>query len=115
MMMVAFAPNAVASTPLATIQFHNQALLQPDGSVLVTMDYSCFPGLTSSAGVLSLNVQQPQADGQASATATCDDSKHIVTLDAKPGLFTPGDAAASATVTNLTSSGKATQAELTVK
>src|SRR5690349_17554254 len=103
-MMVTFAPGAtIASAPAATVVFHNQAPLQPDGSVLVTVDYRCLPNFFGSTGFLFVEVEQPGVSGFTSTGATCDDRKHIVTLDV-PGAFTPGAASARVDL----SSGSAT-------
>lgn len=114
LMMVAFAPGAtLASAPSATVAFHNQAPLQPDGSVLVTVDYRCLPNFFGSIGFLFVEVEQPGAFGFTSIGATCDDRKHTVALDV-PGAFTPGTASVRADL----SSGSATattQAKLHVK
>jgi hypothetical protein len=112
--MLAAAPGtALASAPSATLQFHNQAKLQADGSVLVTLDYSCNPAFFGTAGGLGVDVQQPGAFGFVSTTATCDDQKHTVTLDVAPGPFTRGTASAVAEVFN-GPSFKEIQAELKV-
>jgi|SRR5450755_836438 hypothetical protein len=118
---------ALASAPPATIHFENQALLQADGSVLVTVDYSCPPDgpSTGSPGYLTVAVVEGSSlegggvtSGGASVSPVCDDRKHTVTLDI-PGLsgpFQPGDAAASAQVKDGSQIFSAsTQAELKVK
>jgi hypothetical protein len=105
---------AQASTPAATIQFHNQAQLQPGGSVLVTLDYSCNPAVFGTTGTLQAEAQQPGVDGFNVATATCDDQKHTVTLDLTPGPFTRGTASASAVIFSAGNNNAQTQAELRV-
>jgi hypothetical protein len=111
--MLAAAPGtAQASTPSATIQFHNQAQLQP-GSVLVTLDYSCNPNAVGPTGGIFAEVQQPGAFGFTTVPATCDDQKHTVTVDV-PGAFKPGTAAATASVSNTEASFASTSAELKV-
>ena len=113
--LAAVSGTAQASTPAATIQFHNQAQLQADGSVFVTLDYSCNPAVFGTTGTLEAEAQQPGVDGFNVATATCDDQKHTVTLDLAPGLFTPGTAAVFAEVFNNSGANfKSAQAELKV-
>ena len=113
---LAAAPGtALASAPSATIQFQNQARLQPNGSVLVTLDYSCNPGFFGNPGNLQVNLEQPGAYGFTFTSATCDDQKHTVTLDVAPGPFTPGTASATAFISNDSgNSSKGIQAELKV-
>ena len=111
---LAAAPGtALASAPAATIQFHNQAQLQPNGSILVTLDYSCSPAFFGSTGNLAVDAQQPGTFGDAFTTANCDGRKHTVTLDLVPGPFTPGTASVIAEVSN-TNNFAETQAELKV-
>ena len=111
---LAAAPGtALASTPAATIQFHNQAQLQPDGSILVTLDYSCSPAFFGSTGDLGVDAEQPGTFGTAFTTANCDGRKHTVTLDVAPGPFTPGTASVIAEVTNSLNFAE-TQAQLKV-
>ena len=113
---LATAPGtAQASAPAATIQFHSQAQLQPDGSILVTVDYSCNPDFFGTTGGLEADAQQPGADGFSFTVATCNDQKHTVTLDLAPGLFTRGTVAAFAEIFNNAGANfKSAQAELKV-
>jgi hypothetical protein len=115
---LAAAPGtALASAPSATLQFLNQARLQPDGSVLVTLNYSCLPSAAGSPGILFVAAEQPGVFGQngEGTPATCDGNKHMVTIDLAPGPFTRGTAAAIAEVINFSgTSSKEIQAELKV-
>jgi hypothetical protein len=110
---LAVAPGtAAARAPAATIQIENQAQLSPDG-VFVTVDYSCPPTVTSR---INVSVSQPPmiANGGVTTAPICDDQKHKVTIDASPGIFSPGSASVSASVRtdNATAS---TQAEITIR
>jgi hypothetical protein len=95
-MLLAAAPGtALASAPAATISFQPQAQLVIDGSeVAVTVDYSCPPAPGFFVTNVSVTLQQAEGFGAATGTATCDDQKHMLTLDVfGPGLTT-GSAAA---------------------
>jgi hypothetical protein len=105
--------STAASAPLATIQILDQAPLQQDGSVALTVDYSCNPGFFGSQAGLFADVQQPGVFGSSSTSATCDDQKHQTTLIVSPGPFQPGSATAFVQVFG--SSFVSTQAEITVK
>ena len=112
---LAVAPGtAGASAASATIQIENQAQLQPDGSVLVTIDYSCLNGGVGVPSSIFIEVRQPSSAGTASGSATCDDQKHKATLDVIPGPFNPGPAFVSAVAGNGFSNAS-TQAEIMVK
>jgi len=92
------ASSAGASTPSATLKIEPQAYLQPDGSALLTVDYSCMPGFAGNTGGLFTGLQQPGAFGSTglTATVTCDDQTHRATVDESPGPFRPGSASATA-------------------
>ena len=108
--------TASATAPPATIQIENQAQLQPDGSVLLTVDWSCDPNFDGPTGTLLTAVDQPGATGNAAAVVACDDQKHKTTLDNVPGPFHPGLATAFADLRSTNGGGNAfTQAEMTVK
>jgi hypothetical protein len=117
---LAAAPGtALASAPSASLQIHGQAQLQPDGSVIVTLDYSCDGGFFGPTGSLEVTVDQPAAAGQIFNIVACDNRKHIVTVDVPDAFgtvpFTRGTAAAAANISNgLGSSFAVTQAELKV-
>jgi hypothetical protein len=109
--------TASATAPSASIQLENQAQLQPDGSVLLTFDYLCNPGISGSGGVLqaSLEQQSPPAGSALGEPATCNDQKHQLTLHLG-GSFHRGSASASAMVSNSDlDSSASTQAEVAVK
>jgi hypothetical protein len=111
--MLAATPGpALASAPPATIHFTNQAPLQADGSVLVTVVFSCPP--SGGPGILTVDVEEGVNSGFLSInTAGCNDRKQTMTLDIS-GPFRPGDAAAFAQITIGTISAS-TQTELKVK
>lgn len=113
--MLAAAPGtAQASAPAATIQFQNQAQLLADGSIVVTLDVSCSPGL-GPTGAVNVAANQPGVVGSNSALVPCDDQKHTVSIDVRPGPFHRGTAAAFGEVFSLTGiSSATTQAELKV-
>jgi hypothetical protein len=113
---LAAAPGtAQASAPAATIQFHDQAQLQTDGSIIVTLDYSCNPAVYGTTGELQAEAQQPGVDGFGfTITATCNDQKHTMTLDLMPGPFMRGTASATATISSAGNNTAQTQAELKV-
>ena len=92
----AIAPSiAAAEGPPVTITINSNAILQPDGSALLTFTYSCLPGFgTGTTGTISTDLEQSQGLGFGSATAICDDQSHTLTLDQSPGPFTLGEAAA---------------------
>ena len=105
-----------ADQPSATIAIRQEADLTATGSLLLTVDYSCNPGVIGPSGFLFTEVQQPGAFGSAFVAATCDDQKHTVTLDNVPGPFTRGTAAAFAVVESFGFvSFATTQAEVNVR
>src|SRR6266851_5883957 len=85
-------PVAGATSPAATLKIEPQAYLQPYGSALVNIGYSCTPGFSGSTGGLFVGLQQPGAIGSSglTATVTCDDQIHRATVDVSPGPFSPG-------------------------
>ena len=110
---------APASTPSASLHFTNQASLQEDGTVLVSLTYLCNPSAFGGpAGTVAARLEQgePPAYGEAFAPATCNGQKHKVTLDLAPGPFSPGPGTAQAVVFNGDGSSSAeTRAILRVK
>jgi hypothetical protein len=107
-LVLAAAPGtALASAPSASLQFLGQAQLQSDGSVVVTLDYSCMPGTPGAAGWLQATVSQSGTTAGLNyfeqISVTCDGHKHIVSVDVPvesgPG-FTKGPASAVADVSN---------------
>ena len=114
---------ASASTPSASVHFTNQAVLQEDGTVLVSVTYLCNPsafgGPEEFNGFVAARAEQgePPADGEQFVPGpNCDGQKHKVTLDLAPGPFHPGRATAQAAVSNTDGSSHAeTTAVLRVK
>ena len=104
MVLLAVVPAAApASTPSASVHFTNQATLQEDGSVLVTLTYLCNPSAFGGpAGSVAARLEQgePPAYGEAFAPAECNGKKHTVTLDLAPGPFSRGPGTAQAVVFN---------------
>ena len=101
---LAAAPGpAFATAPSATIHFTDQARLQPNGSVVVTVTYSCFPDFNGPTGEISVNMQQDGVGGFANdLAAVCDSTKHTDSLDVIPfpGVFSRGSANATVQVNN---------------
>lgn len=85
-------PAAAAASPSATVQAQGEAKLQPNGSALVTVTYSCMPGTGAATGELTADLEQPQAFGFTSVNVTCDDANHTITLNELPGPFVRGEA-----------------------
>jgi hypothetical protein len=107
MVLAAVAGTAGARAPSATVQFLGQAQLQPDGQVVVRVNYSCSPDSSGTGGELVVEARQVGAIGIGSLDeATCDGRKHQAELFVGDGPFTAGSAAATATVGNL--AGRAT-------
>ena len=106
--------TAGASAPSASVQFQGQAALQPDGQVIVRVNYLCSPDSAGTSGTLADEAQQIGAIGFGSLVATCDGRKHQAELFLGPGPFTAGSAAATATVEN-TASRATQQVELKVR
>lgn len=104
----------LGSAPSVTLQVVSQAQLQPNGSALVTIDYTCLPGFGTPTGTIVLDVEQPQAAGFAFGEAVCDDTKHFITLDAAPGPFTRGSASVLASFFSSNATATA-QAEITIQ
>lgn len=103
------------NNPSITISIENQAHLLADGSVNVTVTYSCLPGFGSgSTGAISGTLEQTQAAGQSSGTAVCDDQNHTIVLNMSPGPFTRGTAAASVTIVSGFNQQQTQQAEVQV-
>jgi hypothetical protein len=113
-MVAASSGTALAAGPAVTIQISGNAYLQPDGSALLTVTYSCLAGF-SNPGEIQATLEQSQGFGAAAAPATCDDQNHTTTLDLQPGPYVRGAAAANVTVTaGLTESGNA-QSEVQIR
>jgi len=109
-LLVVVPAAAPASTPSASLHFTNQAALQEDGTVLVSLIYLCNPSAFGGpAGTVAARLEQgePPAYGEAFAPAECNGQKHRVTLDLAPGPFSPGPGTAQAVVFNADGSSSA--------
>ena len=115
LMILAATGTAGASAPSASVQFQGQAALQPDGQVIVRVNYSCSPNTAGTSGTLVVRAEQIGASGFGSLVATCDGRKHLAELFLGPGPFTVGSAAAIATVDSGTVSHAEAQATLKVR
>lgn len=92
---------ASATTPPGSISITNQAVLLADGSVVLTVSYTCAPAAGNvTVGTLQTAVQQGPIVGNGTAVATCDNRKHTVSVDNSPGPFRQGTANAVAEVIN---------------
>ncbi len=101
LMAVAPATAPASNAPAETIQFVKYAQLQPDGSALVSLYYSCSPNAFGNPGFLAVVLEQPGAEGFAEEIeAQCDGGKHKATLDVGPGPFKPGPATVGAALGN---------------
>jgi hypothetical protein len=110
--------TAPANTPSASYQFVNQAQLQENGTVNVTVYYLCQPSRGGSIGFIDVLLEQPGVSGASGQEAKCDDQKHKVTFAVGPfsGAFSRGSAAARGEVLNNTASSIAEkQAEITIR
>jgi hypothetical protein len=119
MVLAAAAGTAGAKAPSASVQFLGQAQLQPNGQLLVTVDYSCSPDRDGTGGTVAVRAQQIGVDGFGSIAATCDGRKHretffVAGVEPAGSSFTAGSAAASATAGNLAGTAT-TQVVLKVK
>jgi hypothetical protein len=91
--------TAPANPPAGTISFAGNGSLLDDGTVDVTLHYSCLP-----PGPGEIDVELDEG-GTAfafaiSPLAACDGKNHSVTVNMAPGPFTPGVATGNATVFN---------------
>jgi len=97
----------------------NQAKLQENGTVLVSLYYQCLPSAVGgTAGFVAMRLEQTEgsAYGEAFDPANCNGQKHKVTFDVAPGPFHPGSATAQAVVSNASDSSRAEKfAKLTVR
>jgi hypothetical protein len=118
-LVLAAAPGmALASAPSATLQFHGQLQLQSDGSVLVTLDYSCTPETSYYPEEIGVVVQQSVVNaGGGPIFPVCDHQKHIVTIDVPPAplSYTPGTAIVTASLYSGVINYPIIQAELKVR
>jgi hypothetical protein len=110
--VLAAVPAVAAAGASATVQPQSQAKLQPDGSALVTITYSCFPGLgLGASGTMAVDLEQLNTAGFAGTAVTCDDRSHTITLDVAPGPFTKGEASL---YVDLTASNADAQAQVEI-
>ena len=109
---------ASATATSAKITVANQALLLPDGSVVVTVTYTCAPGpAADTTGTVAADVGQGPNLGFGGAPATCDNRSHTQNLDVVAPLpYSQGSATALGVVTNLDNSSFAsTSRGVTIK
>jgi hypothetical protein len=95
-MIVPFPPSPAA------IDVQDQALLSSDGTVALTVDYTCIPGPGgNTVGKLTTNVTQGTiVSSPTNTSAICDDFSHTVVTHNGPGPFSEGSAMATAQVEN---------------
>jgi hypothetical protein len=91
--------SAPANPAAATISFVGGGTLLDDGSVDVTLHYSCLPSISGPGGI-EASLEQGLVFGANLDTAICDGRNHTVTLNMTPGPFTPGIAGGRASVFN---------------
>jgi hypothetical protein len=100
LLALALMPASVQANPAAaTISFAGGGTLLDDGSVDVTLHYSCLPAISGPGGI-EVTLQQNLVFGANLDTAICDGRNHSVTLNMAPGPFTAGIAGGKATVFN---------------
>jgi len=92
--------SAPANPAAATISFVGGGTLLDDGSVDVTLHYSCLPPSNPGPGGIDVTLQQNVFFGENLAMAVCDGRSHSVTLNMAPGPFMAGIAGGKATVSN---------------
>jgi len=100
LLVLALLPASAPANPAAaTISFVGGGTLLIDGSVDVTLRYSCLPG--GPGGGLYAELHESVTEfGTSPALAICDRKNHSATLNMVPGPFSPGIAAGTATVFN---------------
>src|SRR6266550_6973552 len=79
--------SAPANPAAATISFVGGGTLLDDGSVDVTLHYSCLPAISGPGGI-EVTLQQGLVFGANLDTAICDGRNHSVILNMTPGPFT---------------------------
>jgi hypothetical protein len=108
--------NAPANPPAATISFVGGGTLLGDGTVDVTLHYSCLPPSLGGEIVAYLDENGTAFGSSAPTSAICDGRNHSVTLNIVGGLFSPGIATGTASVFNGSSSAVAyTNDQVTIK
>jgi hypothetical protein len=108
---------APASPPSASIKFVNQATLQENGTVLISLMYRCSPEADGGTfGIVEARLSQGEGEafGREAQAAECNGEKHKVTVDIFPqlGSFSPGPATAFAEVHNIEFSSHAETSEV---
>jgi hypothetical protein len=108
---------ASATATNAKITVANQAQLLTDGSVVVTVSYTCAPGPAGdTTGFVQAVLGQGPMTGSGTAAATCDNRSHSVNLDVGPGPFSQGSGTALGIVANTDASSFAsTSRGVTIK
>ena len=100
LLVLALLPASAPANPASgTISFTGTGTLLTDGTVDVTLHYSCLP---PSGGFVFANLNENGVSSGSGflAPATCDGRTHSVTLNMAPGPFTRGTAAGFAEVAN---------------
>jgi hypothetical protein len=94
--------TVTVTAPEPSTSIRNQALLLSDGSVILTVDYSCIPGPGGdTVGTIATSVTQGTISSpDKSAPATCDGHSHTATTDNGPGPFRAGVAHGDAHTAN---------------
>jgi hypothetical protein len=116
LLVLALLPASAPANPAAAmISFAGGGTLLDDGTVNVTLHYSCLP--PGPGGIDAyLNENGTAFGSSAPALAICDGRNHSITLNMAPGPFTPGIAAGTATVFNDAGSAVAdTNEQVTIK
>jgi len=93
--------RASATSASASIAIANQAQLLSDGTVVVTVYYTCAPaagGVTT--GEVATSVQQGALIANGTAIATCDNRRQSAHIQNVPGPFSQGTANVAAAVIN---------------
>jgi hypothetical protein len=103
LLVLALLPASAPANPAAaTISFAGGGTLRDDGTVDVTLHYSCLPPSPAAGGISASLDEGGTAAGGTAATPVCDGRNHSVTLNilGLPLGFSPGIAAGNASVTN---------------
>jgi hypothetical protein len=93
--------RASATAPPGSITIANQAQLLSDGTVVVTVSYTCAPaagGVTT--GDVGTSVQQGALIASGTGIATCDNRRQTAHIQNVPGPFSEGTANVVAFVIN---------------
>jgi hypothetical protein len=108
--------TVTVTAPQPSTSIRNQALLLSDGTVILTVDYSCIPGPGgNTVGTITTSVTQGTISSpNKSAPATCDGHSHTATTDNGPGPFNVGDAHGDADTANSTGDMVGEGADITI-